>query len=89
METTNTNTTDNSVRTILEDNSGGLSAIRVLMLVWGVGVFAIWATGWIIGMINGIYTPPTLPNEIVTILLGITGIKCVQRFGEKPIVTTK
>jgi hypothetical protein len=25
----------------------------------------------------------TLPTEIITILLGVTGIKTVQRFGEK------
>lgn len=77
--------TDNTVTfsSIIQDNSGGVSSMRVLMLLWGIGVLTIWVAAWIVGMIHGIYTAPTIPSEIVTILLGITGTKCVQRFGEK------
>lgn len=71
------------ITSMLEDNSGGLSSIRVLMLLWGCGVFLIWAAGSIVAIYHGIYVFPSLPPEIVTILLGVTGIKTVQRFGEK------
>jgi hypothetical protein len=71
------------ISSIIQDNSGGLSSIRVLMLLWGGGVFLIWSAAWIVGLYHGIYTAPTLPPEIVTILLGVSGIKTVQRFGER------
>jgi hypothetical protein len=74
---------NNGVSGILQDNSGGLSSIRVLMLLWGGGVFLIWAFGCVMALIHGIYILPTLPPEIVTILLGVTGIKSCQRFAEK------
>jgi len=77
--------TDNTVTfsSIIQDNSGGVSSMRILMLLWGVGVLAVWSAAWIVGIFHGVYAAPTIPSEIVTILLGITGTKCVQRFGEK------
>lgn len=67
----------------LEDNAGGTSSIRILMLMWGIGVFLVWAAATITALFNGIYVIPPLPPEIITVLLGVTGIKSVQRFGEK------
>jgi predicted membrane protein len=72
-----------SASSIIEDNSGGISSIRILMLLWGVGVFLIWGFGAVVAIIHGTYIFPTIPPEVVTILLGVTGIKTVQRFGEK------
>jgi len=72
-----------SFSSIIQDNTGGVSSIRVLMLLWGVGVFLVWAAGAMVAIYHGIYTFPSLPPEIVTILLGVTGIKTCQRFGEK------
>ena len=72
-----------SISSIIQDNTGGLSSIRVLMLLWGGGVFLVWAAGACVAIYHGIYVFPSLPPEIVTILLGVTGIKTVQRFGEK------
>ena len=72
-----------SISSIIQDNTGGLSSIRVLMLLWGGGVFLFWAAGACVAIYHGIYVFPSLPPEIVTILLGVTGIKTVQRFGEK------
>ena len=68
---------------IIQDNSGGISSIRCLMLLWGVGVFLVWAAGAVVGLVHGVYVFPTIPPEVVTILLGVSGIKTVQRFGEK------
>ena len=36
--------TVNNFSSIIQDNSGGVSSIRVLMLLWGCGVFLVWAT---------------------------------------------
>ena len=77
------NDTVNNFSSMLQDNAGGISSMRCLMLLWGGGVFLMWAGAWIVGMVHGVYIPPTIPTEIVTILLGITGTKCIQRFGEK------
>lgn len=68
---------------IIQDNSGGVSSIRCLMLLWGIGVFLIWAAGAIVGMVHGVYVFPTIPTEVLTVLLGVTGVKTIQRFGEK------
>jgi CHASE2 domain-containing sensor protein len=70
------------ISSMLEDNSGGLSSIRILMLLWGVGILLIWAFGSIMAILHGLPFP-TLPPEIVTILLGVTGLKTVQRGFEK------
>ncbi len=63
---------------LFEDNSGGASSSRVLMLLWGIGVFVVWCytsihTG---GMIP-------IPESVITVLLGTAAVKAVQRFGEK------
>jgi len=64
---------------ILEDNSGGASSTRILMLVWGVGVFVVWAY---ISLHTGVMV--VLPETVITVLLGTSAMKVVQRFGEKP-----
>jgi hypothetical protein len=71
------------ISSIIQDNSGGLSSIRILMLLWGGGVFLIWGFASVMAILHGIYTFPTIPSEVVTTLIGVTGIKTVQRFGEK------
>ena len=68
---------------IIQDNSGGISSIRCLMLLWGVGVFLVWAAAVIVGLFHGIYTIPSIPETVVEILVAVTGIKTVQRFGER------
>jgi len=68
----------NWLQSIIEDNSGGLSSIRILMLIWGIGVFGVW-------LYVSIHTGSmsSVPDSIITILLGTTAVKTVQRFGEK------
>ncbi len=68
----------NKLGTFLEDNSGGYSATRLILLVWAGGVLAIW-----------IHTSlrncqlAAVPDSITTILGVLMGGKVVQRFGEK------
>ena len=73
----------NVLTSIVEDHTGGTSSMRVLMLVWGIGVLAIWGFGTVMAALHGVYVAPVVPDSIVTILLGITGGKIVQRYGEK------
>lgn len=68
----------------IEDNTGGSSSIRVLMLVWGCGIFVVWAVGSIFNFFNGKIEFISLPTEAITVLFGITGLKVGQRFVEKP-----
>ena len=68
-----------NITTFLEDNSGGLSMMRLVFFVWGIGLFVVWSymcinTGGII----------TLPTEIITLFLGLSTAKVVQRGLEKP-----
>lgn len=68
----------NWLKGILEDNSGGASSSRVLMLVWGLGVFVVWCY---ISLHTGVML--ALPETVITVLLGMSAMKVVQRFGEK------
>ena len=77
------NNNDISISSIIQDNSGGVSSTRVLMLAWGLIPLIIWSAGAIVALYHGIYIFPTISPEVVTIMLGITGAKVVQRFGEK------
>jgi len=72
-----------NITSIIEDNSGGLSSTRILMLLWGIVPLAVWAAGSVVALYHGIYVYPTLSPEVVTVMLGITGAKVVQRYGEK------
>ena len=71
------------ISSIIQDNTGGLSSIRILMLLWGAGVFLVWAAAVIVGLFHGIYAIPSIPETVVQILVGVTGIKTIQRFGER------
>ena len=73
---------DNSANSLLQDNSGGLSSTRLITVIWGGGVFLVWGFAAIVATMHGLPFP-VLPPEVVTITLGITGLKVVQRFGEK------
>ena len=68
---------------MLQDNSGGASSARVLLLIWGVGVLIIWAY---ICVKTGALA--ALPSEAVMVILGLSASKTVQRFGEKSVETT-
>jgi xanthosine utilization system XapX-like protein len=62
----------------LSERTGKLSASRLLLLLWGVGVLVVW-------VINSLLTRQlqAIPESVVTILGILVGGKTVQRFGEK------
>lgn len=68
---------------MLQDNTGGVSATRVLMLSWGLGVLVVWAFATVMAVIHGVYTGISIPESVVTVLLGIVFGKVVQRPFEK------
>lgn len=71
-----------NITSLIEDNAGGLSSMRILMLLWGIIPLLVWTAGAVTALYHGIYVFPSLSPEVVTVMLGITGTKCVQRFGE-------
>jgi CHASE2 domain-containing sensor protein len=73
---------------VVEDPTGKVSSIRILSLVWGVGVFVVWAAAAIISVVNGVYVFPPIPESVVTILVAAGGMNVMQRFAEKPPLTT-
>lgn len=66
----------------VEDNSGGLSSMRLLMLMWGLVTLFVWAT--LCFMKREIVV---LDTSVVQILAILTGGKVCQRFGEKDNTT--
>ena len=60
-----------------EPAEGKVSASRLLLLVWGLGVFLIWAYASLrLGALAEI------PQSVLTVLGIVVGGKTVQRFGE-------
>jgi hypothetical protein len=63
--------------TLLEDNSGGFSTLRLCLLVVVVFVMVAWAyVCWHKGELVA------LPDNILALVLGFAGVKAVQRIGE-------
>lgn len=63
---------------VKEKVTNKLSASRLLLLLWGIGVLIIWA---ITSLKTGVLA--TIPDSVVTVLGIVVGGKTVQRFGEK------
>jgi hypothetical protein len=66
-----------SLWSILEDNSGGFSAMRFMFIFTTVFFLFIWG---LTCYMNHKIEP--FPKESTTIILGLAGIKMAQRFGE-------
>ena len=64
--------------TILEDNAGGFSSIRVLLSL----LILVLCFCWVFGCISK-KELVDIPTNVVTLTLGLATIKGVQRFGEK------
>lgn len=62
---------------VKEGPGGKLSSMRLLMGVWGLGLFAVWALiSWRAGDLLAI------PESVVTVFGLVIGGKAVQKFGE-------
>ena len=62
---------------MLEDNSGGASTMRAIVLIWVITMCFNLTYGTITKQ------PFTIDNNLMTMTIGIVGAKAVQRFGEK------
>jgi hypothetical protein len=70
------------LKSILEDNAGGLSSIRLLMIAWALAVMVTWCVVAI-----STKTIPDIPTGVLTFTGMIVGGKVAQRFGEQPGIT--
>jgi hypothetical protein len=61
----------------IKDKEGKPSSSRLLILMWGLGVFAIWAVSSLESS-----TLQSIPDSVITILGVLVGGKTLQRFGE-------
>lgn len=61
----------------MKDKEGKPSSSRLLILMWGLGVFAIWAVSSLKSS-----TLQSIPDSVITILGVLVGGKTLQRFGE-------
>ena len=48
-----------NISSIIEDNSGGLSSTRIMMIMWLTIPLLVWVAGAIVALYHGIYTYPT------------------------------
>lgn len=70
------------LQSLLEDNAGGYSSIRVFMLLWFLCLAPIW-----IYVCYKTQTIADIPTGVLGFTAMIVGGKVVQRFGEKAVVT--
>lgn len=68
----------NQLLSILEDNSGGLSSLRVIVLAWALGILVVWVA---CSIQSGAAQP--IPESVVVLFsAGVAG-KVAQRGLEK------
>lgn len=67
-----------NLRSLIEDNTGGASSMRVLMLGAFLAVGAVWCF-----VAVSTKSIPDLPPGVVTVLGAVVAAKTAQRFGEK------
>lgn len=69
--------------TVLQDQDGGYSMIRLVLAAWTLGVLAVWIYSSLL-----LKTLAPIPDMVVVLLSALTTGKVVQRFGEntKPTV---
>jgi hypothetical protein len=65
------------IGSLVRETKGKVSTSRVLLLLWGVGLFLVWA---FVSIINRNITE--IPESVVTVLGILSGSKVLQRFGE-------
>lgn len=60
----------------LSESNGSLSSLRLLMFVWVLGVFVVWATVSV-----KVWAPAELPDSVITVL----GLLCAGKVIQKPM----
>lgn len=63
--------------TVLQDQDGGYSMIRLVLSAWSLGVLAVWIYSSLLQK-----TLAPIPDMVVVLLSALTTGKVVQRFGE-------
>lgn len=61
----------------IREENGKLSSSRLLIMLWGGGVFIIWAISSLQGEVL-----QSIPDSVITVVGVLVGAKTVQRFGE-------
>ena len=64
---------------MLEDNNGGTSSLRVVMVLWLLILFLVWLIVSIATM-----TLAEIPTGVLTLTGTLVGGKVIQRMGETP-----
>lgn len=72
-----TNDQMKGIGSLVQEKQGKVSTSRVLLLLWGVGLFLVWA---FVSIINRNITE--IPESVVTVIGILSGSKVLQRFGE-------
>lgn len=65
------------LESMLSDNSGGISSLRVLCVSWIILLMSVW-----IGVAIAKGELPDIPGGVLTLTGTLIGGKVVQRFGE-------
>jgi hypothetical protein len=61
----------------IREKNGKLSSSRLLLMIWGGGVFLIWAISSLKSA-----SLQVIPDSVITVVGLCLGAKTVQRFGE-------
>ncbi len=65
------------ISTVLQDQAGGYSMIRLVLAAWALGVLSVWIYN---SLLKKELAP--IPEFVVVLLSALTTGKVVQRFGE-------
>lgn len=71
------------LNSMLEDNSGGYSTMRVLLVLVVLSVLVVWVSASFRAPSG---TIPELPTNVLAFVGSFVAAKAVQRFGEQPVV---
>jgi hypothetical protein len=75
-----------NLSTFLQEDNGKLSATRLVLLVWVLGLLGVWAAGSLHNIYLGDMGPALLelPPSTITIVGILMAGKVVQKYEEKP-----
>ena len=65
---------------LLKDDTGQLSSMRLILLVWGLGTFIVWAY-----LSIDTHTMSVIPSQVMEILGMVLGGKVFQSFSENQL----